>query len=146
MRKTPYQANNLVRVVSSMFSFAAARGLVPEGFNPTKGIVPFRGEARERLLSMDELERIGTALHLAETEGLPWHVDPAIPEERRKHVPKSAADKRTKIDAHAAAALRLLLLTVADCVRYSTSNGHMSISSVDCCSFRTRRQAGKLSS
>ncbi len=108
---TPYQANNMVRVLRSMYSFAASRGLVPEGFNPAKGIMPFRGEARERYLSVAELERFGATVRLAEAEGLPWVIDPAMPEDRRKHVPKIAATERTKIDPLAAAALRLLLFT-----------------------------------
>jgi hypothetical protein len=35
-QSTPYQANNTVRVARSMYTFAASRGLVPEGFNPAK--------------------------------------------------------------------------------------------------------------
>jgi len=42
---------------------------------------------------------------------LPWHIDPDMPEERRKHVAKSAASQRTRLEPHAAAALRLLLFT-----------------------------------
>lgn len=110
-QKTPYQANNLLRVMQSMFNFAVARGLVPEGFNPAKGIVTYRGEARERLLSLDELERLGTSLEKGQAEGFPWHIDPGMPESRLKHVAKSAASQRNKIDAHSAAALRLLLFT-----------------------------------
>ncbi len=109
--ESPYQANNVIRVVRSMYSFAASRSLVPEGFNPAKGIVAYRGEPRERLLSLDELERLGATLHLGEVEGLPWHIDPDMPEERRKHVAKSAASQRTRLEPHAAAALRLLLFT-----------------------------------
>ena len=110
-REAPYHANNMVRVVRSMFTFAASRGLVPEGFNPAKGIAPYRGEARERYLSAVELERIGVTLRLGETEGLPWVIDPDMPEDRKKHIPKSAATQRTVIDPHAAAAIRLLLFT-----------------------------------
>ena len=110
-RESPYQANNAIRVVRSMYSFAASRGFVPEGFNPAKGIVAYRGEARERLLSLDELERLGATLQLGEAEGLPWHIDPDMPEEKRKHVTKSAAIQRTKLEPHAVAALRLLLFT-----------------------------------
>jgi hypothetical protein len=37
-KTTPYQANKAVAVVGSMYSFASKRGLVPEGFNPARGI------------------------------------------------------------------------------------------------------------
>jgi integrase len=110
-REAPYQANNMIRIVRSMFTFAASRGLVAEGFNPAKGIEFYKGEHRERFLSVAELERLGEAIHLAETDGLPWVVDDDMPEDRRKHVPKMAATARVRIDAHAAAALRLLIFT-----------------------------------
>lgn len=108
-QSTPYQANNTVRVVRSMYTFAASRGLVPEGFNPAKGIVGYRGEFRERFLSSEELERFGTTLRLGETKGLPWVLDPNAP--NAKHVPKQDRNRRTMIEPHAAAALRLLLFT-----------------------------------
>ena len=108
-RETPYQANNMLRVLASMYSFAAGRGLVPEGFSPVRGIVRFRQEGRERFLSVDELERLGTSLKTGETEGLPWLVEPDAP--TAKHMPKAVRGKRTKIEEHAAAAIRLLLFT-----------------------------------
>ena len=36
--RSPYQANRLLRVLSSLFSFAAKAHVVPIGFNPCRGI------------------------------------------------------------------------------------------------------------
>jgi integrase len=106
---TPYQANNMIRVLRSMYNFAAGRGLVPESFNPARGIVPFKQQGRERFLSNAELERLGASLELGESEGIPWVLDPDAP--NAKHVPKQLRNQRTKIEEHAAAAIRLLLFT-----------------------------------
>ena len=107
LRETPYQANALLRSISSLYSYAAVRGHVPEGYNPARKIAPFPSQPRERYLSVDELERLGASIRLGETEGLPWVVDEASP--TAKHVPKR--DRLTKIEPHAAAAIRLLLFT-----------------------------------
>ena len=111
MSDTPYSANRLLAVISSMYTFAAKRGLVPEGLNPAKGIERYREEGRERYLSADELQRLGTTLAEAETVGLPWDIDWDGP--NAKHLPKSAAIERQQIDPHAVAAIRLLLFTGA---------------------------------
>lgn len=105
---TPFQANRAIAVVASMYTFAGKHGLVPEGYNPAKGIERFSEDRRERLLSVDELERIGAAIRIAETTGIPWDIDP---DKQTKHVPK--AKRETVIGEHAAAALRLLLFTGA---------------------------------
>jgi len=107
MRDVPYQANGLVRVISSLYGFAALRGHVPEGHNPARRIARFPAPGRERYVSGEELERLGAALRLAETDGLPWSIDGGNP--NAKHVPKSG--RQTKLDPHAIAALRLLLFT-----------------------------------
>ena len=106
----PYQANRLLAVISSLFTFAGKRGLVPEGFNPARGVEKFPEHGRERFLTIEELERLGMAIHEAETVGLPWDIDEASP--TAKHVPKTA-ERMTRIGPHAAAALRLYLLTGA---------------------------------
>jgi hypothetical protein len=56
---------------------------------------------RERFLTGEELERLGSAIREAETTGVPWKVDESIP--NAKHVPK--AKRVTKIDPFAAAVL-----------------------------------------
>lgn len=107
-RRTPFQANRMLAIVGSMYSFGARQGLVPEGVNPARGIERFREEPRERLLSMDELERLGNSIRQAETSGIPWTIDPS---KKNKHVPKSG--QRTVLGIHSTAALRLLIFTGA---------------------------------
>jgi integrase len=107
---TPYQANRLLRVLSSLFTFAGKAHAVPIGFNPCRGIEYFPEEGRERYLTTAELARIGEAIRAAETIGLPYAVDQSKP--KAKHAPKEA-NRRTIIGPHAAAALRLLIFTGA---------------------------------
>lgn len=104
---TPFQANRVLAVVGSMYAFAGRTGIVPEGTNPARGIDKFKEGRRERFLTGEELERLGSAIREAETTGIPWTVDET--KATAKHVPK--AKRSTRIDPSAAAALRLLLFT-----------------------------------
>lgn len=104
---TPFQANRVLAVIGSMYTFAGRAGLVPEGSNPARGIDKFKEQHRERFLSSEELLRLGSAIREAETNGISWTVDESKP--TAKHVPK--AKRFTKIAPSAAAALRLLLFT-----------------------------------
>ena len=101
----------MLAVISSMYSFAAKRGLVPEGFNPAKGIEKYREESRERYLTSEELLRLSHALIEAETVGIPWVIDTANP--KAKHTPKAWKGQREIVDPYAVAAIRLLLFTGA---------------------------------
>jgi integrase len=107
---TPYQANRMLRVLSSLFTFAGKAHVVPVGFNPCRGIEYFPEEGRERYLSSLELAQIGEAIREAETIGLPYTVDLTKP--KAKHAPKEH-NRRTVIGPHAAAAMRLLIFTGA---------------------------------
>jgi len=107
LSETPFQANRVLAVVGSMYSFASRAGMVPEGINPARGIDKFKESRRERFLTSEELERLGNAIREAETTGILWAVDDSKP--NAKHVPK--AKRFTNIDPFAAAALRLLLFT-----------------------------------
>jgi integrase len=80
---------------------------VPEGTHPARGIDKFKESHRERFLTGEELEWLGSAIREAETSGIPWTVDDSKPS--AKHVPKSV--RSTKISPYAVAALRLLLFT-----------------------------------
>jgi integrase len=104
---TPFQANRVLAVIGSMYAFAGRAGIVPEGTNPARGIDKFKESKRERFLTGEELERLGSAIREAETIGFPWTVDDSRP--NAKHVP--TAKRFTKIAPSAAAALRLLLFT-----------------------------------
>jgi integrase len=107
---TPYQANRMLRVLSSLFTFAGKAHVVPVGFNPCRGIEYFPEEGRERYLSTLELAQIGEAIREAETLGLPYDVDET--KGTAKHAPKQD-NRRTVIGPHAAGAMRLLIFTGA---------------------------------
>lgn len=107
---SPYQANRMLRVLSSLFTFASKAHIVPLGFNPCRGIEFFPEEGRERYLTSQELAAIGEAIREAETVGLPYSVDET--KQTAKHAPKEE-NRRTLIGPHAAAAIRLLIFTGA---------------------------------
>jgi integrase len=109
LQKTPYQANRVVRVMGSMYTYADRAGLVPEGTNPARKIELYKEAQHERPLTDDELRRLGEVFIEGETIGLPWSVDETKP--TSKHIPKS--HRRTLIDRYAIAALKLLILTGA---------------------------------
>jgi integrase len=104
---TPFQANRVLAVIGSMYAFAGRAGIVPEGTNPVRGIDKFKEGRRERFLTSEELERLGSSIREAETIGIPWTVDESKP--GAKHVPR--AKRFTRTAPSAAAALRLLLFT-----------------------------------
>ena len=108
LRTTPFQANRVLAVIGSMYAFASRIGLVTEGMNPARRIDKFKEHRRERFLTSHELERLGSALREAETNGIPWDVEEAKPE--AKHLPK-AENRFTRVSPFATAAIRLLLFT-----------------------------------
>ncbi|WP_157182137.1 tyrosine-type recombinase/integrase [Methylobacterium sp. WSM2598] len=102
-------ANRVVAALSSIFSFAVRRQFVPKGFDlPTRGILKFGEEARERFLSSDELQRLGAVLREAETIGLPWSADPSKPFSKHRAIDDRA---RAVYSPHVTGAVRLLLFT-----------------------------------
>lgn len=104
----PVTANRVISLLGTIYAHAIKTGALPDDIkNPAAGIEPFREQARERFLTGDELQRLGDAIHEAETVGIPWEPDPG---KKVKHAPKPE-NRRTKIDQFAAAALRLLLFT-----------------------------------
>ena len=62
LRKTPYQANRTLGVLSKMFNLAEMWGLRPDGSNPCLHIKRFKEEKRERFLSAEEFQRLGSVL------------------------------------------------------------------------------------
>ena len=111
MKSKSASANRTIQVISSMYSFAAKSGLVPEGFNPARGIEKFREQSRERYLTTNELQRLGNALNEGETNGIPWEIDSN--NHNSKHTPKFHNGRREVLDPYAVAAIRLLLFTGA---------------------------------
>lgn len=106
---TSATANKLLAATSSMYGYAAKRLLVPKGTNPAYGIERFPNNSRDRHLSLSELERLGAALNIAETDGVPWSTD--IDASGAKHLRKDHETQRTVICPFAIAAIRLLLFT-----------------------------------
>jgi integrase len=105
---TPYGANRSLAVYAKLFAWSIRRGLLPEDhLNPAQGIGKYREHRRERFLTSEELARLGDALRLAETQGLPWRG-----EYQSKHAAKDE-NRRTVLDPFAAAAIRLLIVTGA---------------------------------
>jgi integrase len=108
MAGTPYQANKMLDAVSSLYAWAERHDYLPEGFsNPARKIVRYRQQGRERFLTNEEIARLGDALRVGETEGLPWQG-----EYDNKHIVKEE-NRRTVLDPFAVAAIRLLILTGA---------------------------------
>jgi len=105
----PFAANRCMALISSIWNWAARREEVAFVNNPAKGIERNPERGRERYLTSEELARFGDALSKAETEGLPWTVDPS---KKAKHAPKPERRRRV-LDPYAIAAIRLLILTGA---------------------------------
>jgi integrase len=106
----PYQANRLLAVIGSLYTFAERHGLVPENCNPTRKIEKFPEDRRERFLTPDELERLGAAIREGETVGITWREDGDAP--KSKHLAREE-NQRTFLSPDAACALRLLIFTGA---------------------------------
>ena len=85
LRRTPMAANQAVDALSRMLNQAEAWGLVPPGGNPCRFVAKYRMRRLERFLTEEEFRRLGRTLDALEAEG--------------------------RVPVHAAAALRLLMLT-----------------------------------
>ncbi len=68
----PYWANRTIAVLRSFFTWTERQGLRPLGSNPARLIERFREAKRERLLTTDELARLGAALKSSECVEWPW--------------------------------------------------------------------------
>lgn len=110
MRDRPYVANRMLAIVASMYGYAVKAGLVPKGTNPTAGIERYRESSRERYLTLEELNRLGETLRLAETTGLPWRTSDHKPPSKHLARPDN---RRTPLAPEVVLALRLLLFTGA---------------------------------
>jgi integrase len=106
----PFAANRCLALLSSIWNWAARRDEVLFDDNPVRGIEKNAEKGRERYLTHKELARLGEALRLAETTGLPWTVDEDKP--TANHAPKEP-NRRTVLDPFAVAAIRLLIFTGA---------------------------------
>jgi integrase len=110
LQEHPYQANRMLAIVGSLYSFAEKQKILPLGTSPVRGIEKYRERGRERFLSVPELTRLGDAIREGETVGIPYEVDATKPKAKHARKPEN---RRTIIGPHAAAALRLLIFTGA---------------------------------
>ena len=94
LRKTPAAANNAIGALSRMLDQAEAWGLVPRGGNPCRVVAKYRMRRLERFLTEEEFRRLGQVLDELEAED--------------------------RLPVHAAAALRLLMLTGCRCGEITT--------------------------
>lgn len=62
LHATPYAANRAMATLSSVFSFAERRDLLPTGTNPVKGLRRFTERHRERMLDAEEVAALWAAL------------------------------------------------------------------------------------
>ena len=108
---TKVTANRLVTLLAHFYEWAQDAKHVPKGHNPAKGVDRFKETGKERFLTPEELGRLGTALRLAETDGIPWPSADGKP--LSKHAPTQPQNRLTKISPQAAGAIRLLIFTGA---------------------------------
>jgi integrase len=94
-------ATRTVRLLGGIFTFAIEHKYCSD--NPVHGVQKYPDGKKERYLTTAELNRLGVAIHEAETVGIP-HKPSAS-----KHAPKKKV--RTVVDQFAAAAIRLLIFT-----------------------------------
>ncbi len=78
LKDRPRQANHVLAVASSMFTFAEDQGWRERGSNPCAGIKRYKERRRERYLSVAELQQLGKALKAFEQEGGNVYVAAAI--------------------------------------------------------------------
>jgi integrase len=104
----PEMANRAISFLSAVYAWAAKNGALREDYpNPACGIERFPESGRERYLTAAEFARLGDALKLAETTGIPWTPDP---QKKTKHAP-TAENRNVVFDPWAIAAIRLLVFT-----------------------------------
>ena len=89
LRGTPTAANKATETLSRMLNRAEAWGLTPPGSNPCRFMAKYKTRRLERFLTEEEFRRLGRVLAAMEAEG--------------------------RVSAHAAAAIRLLMLTGCRC-------------------------------
>jgi len=68
-RKTPYQANRILCLLSKMFNLTEIWGLRPDGSNPCRHVKKYKESRRERFLSADELRELGRVMAEGEESG-----------------------------------------------------------------------------
>jgi integrase len=104
----PEIANRTLQMLRAAYNWGIRHGLLDEDSrNPCTFIEPFRERGRERYLTSEEFARLGDALRLAETTGIPWSPDAS---KKVKHAPKPE-NRLVTFDKWSIAAIRLLIFT-----------------------------------
>lgn len=114
-------ANRCLAILSKMFNLAEVWGLRPDGSNPTRHVEKYAERKVERLLSAEDLERLGDALRDAElrcgaSEALDAEIAAARQNKNRAKARDLAATRRDLgfvPSRSAIAAVRLLVFTGA---------------------------------
>lgn len=70
LRKTPYQANRVLALLSKMMNLAEKWGLRADSSNPCRHVERFKEDRRERFLSSAELAKLGEVLAAVEHENV----------------------------------------------------------------------------
>ncbi|MCA0058027.1 tyrosine-type recombinase/integrase [Mesorhizobium sp. B261B1A] len=110
-RRREGSANRVLTTLSSMFGFASREDVLPDNFvNPVTRVERYPENYTAHYLTLEELTKVGAALKMGETIGILWRIGETA--RGSKHLAKPE-NRRTIIDPHAAAAVRLLLLTGA---------------------------------
>lgn len=68
LKATPYQANRILALLSKAFSLAEVWGMRDDHSNPCVGIERFKEKRRQRILTTDEIRRLGAVLEQARQE------------------------------------------------------------------------------
>lgn len=69
LAQTPYQANRVLSLLRTLFTWAQTWGMRPPHTNPVLGLTRYPERKRERYLRPEELARLGEAMQKAETQG-----------------------------------------------------------------------------
>jgi integrase len=79
LHKTPYQANRVLALLSTIFNLAEKWGLRANNSNPCRHVERYREKKRQRFLSAAELAELGKVLAKVERERVEWpSVVPAL--------------------------------------------------------------------
>lgn len=105
-KAAPYQANNILKLLSSFFSWCEEFGHRTDGINPCHRIKKFKEKARERFLSESELYNLSEALKKYEQDHKFL---------KRQPHKKNTEQEENCITPYAVSAIRLLILTGARC-------------------------------
>lgn len=76
----PYLANRVLEVIRAMFHYAADAGIIPENSDPCRSVQAYSEKQRQRMLTADELARLGAALDVAKNPGTERKGERVIPE------------------------------------------------------------------